>query len=176
MTAARNAANSKDAAPNAANCIDGGVGAAARNAANCNDAARNAANCNDAACNAANGNHGGRALAVFSGKADLLWLRLLRPGFRHCFVALEEAGRWITVDPLAGYTDVAVQPVPAAFDLAGFYRERGFTVVETRRRRRIRPAPLLPATCVEVAKRVLGIASWRVVTPGQLHDFLLQNR
>ena len=129
-------------------------------------AARNAANVT---------NGGGRALAVFSGKADLGWLRLLRPGFRHCFVALEEAGRWITVDPLAGYTDVAVQPVPAAFDLAGFYRERGFTVVETRRRRRFRPAPLLPATCVEVAKRVLGIASWRVLTPGQLHDFLLDN-
>ena len=67
---------------------------------------------------------GRRALAVFSGKADLRWLRLLRPGFRHCFVALEEAGRWVTVDPLAGYTDVALQPVPAAFDLAGFYRER----------------------------------------------------
>lgn len=122
------------------------------------------------------GDFSGRALAVFSGKADLVWLRVLRPGFRHCFVALEEAGRWITVDPLAGYTDVAVQPVPAAFDLAGFYRERGFTVVETRRRRRFRPAPLLPATCVEVAKRVLGIASWRVLTPGQLHDFLLKNR
>lgn len=145
------------AARNAANDVDGGVGAAA---------ARNAANVT---------NGGGRALAVFSGKADLGWLRLLRPGFRHCFVALEEAGRWITVDPLAGYTDVAVQPVPAAFDLAGFYRERGFTVVETRRRRRFRPAPLLPATCVEVAKRVLGIASWRVLTPGQLHDFLLDN-
>ena len=172
MIAARNAANCSDggvgaaAAPNAANCSDGGVGAACSDGAVGAAAARNAANCN----------HGGRALAVFSGKADLLWLRLLRPGFRHCFVALEEAGRWITVDPLAGYTDVAVQPVPAAFDLAGFYRERGFTVVETRRRRRIRPAPLLPATCVEVAKRVLGIASWRVVTPGQLHDFLLQNR
>ena len=89
--------------------------------------------------------------------------------------ALEEAGRWITVDPLDGYTDVAVQPVPAGFDLAGFYRERGFTVVETQRQRRVRPAPLLPATCVEVAKRVLGIASWRVLTPGQLHDFLLRN-
>ena len=38
------------------------------------------------------GGFGGRALAVFSGKADLGWLRLLRPGFRHCFVALEEAG------------------------------------------------------------------------------------
>lgn len=148
---------------------------AAHNAANGKEAAQDAANGKEAAHNAANGTGPGRALAVFSGKADLSWLRLLRPGFRHCFVALEEAGRWITVDPLAGYTDVAVQPVPAAFDLAGFYRERGFTVVETRRRRRIRPAPLLPATCVEVAKRVLGIASWRVVTPGQLHDFLLRN-
>ena len=160
------------AARNAANDMDGGVGAAAQNAANDIDGDVSAA----AARNAANvTNGGGRALAVFSGKADLGWLRLLRPGFRHCFVALEEAGRWITVDPLAGYTDVAVQPVPAAFDLAGFYRERGFTVVETRRRRRFRPAPLLPATCVEVAKRVLGIASWRVLTPGQLHDFLLDN-
>ncbi len=118
----------------------------------------------------------GRALAVFSGEADLVWLRLLRPGFRHCFVALEEDGRWVTIDPLAGYTDIALQPVPAGFDLAGFYRERGFTVVETRRRRRHKPAPLLPATCVELAKRVLGVASWRVLTPRQLHDYLLRDR
>ena len=66
--------------------------------------------------------------------------------------------------------------MPAAFDLAGFYRDRGFTVVEAGRRRRFRPTLFLPATCVRVAKRVLGIASRRVLTPGRLHGLLLKYR
>ncbi|MCY4230755.1 MAG: hypothetical protein OXF26_07745 [Alphaproteobacteria bacterium] len=44
-----------------------------------------------------------------------------------------DAGRWIT----AGYTDVAA----CADDLAGFYRERGFTVRRRQRRARCCPSP-----------------------------------
>ena len=30
------------------------------------------------------------AIVAFTGQATLVWLRLLRPGFRHCFVLLRE--------------------------------------------------------------------------------------
>ena len=52
-----------------------------------------------------------RAWVVFCGDADLWWLRLLRPGFRHCFVALNDGTHWITMDPLSPHLEIAVQPV-----------------------------------------------------------------
>ena len=41
-----------------------------------------------------------RALVVFSGGTGVAWLRWLRPGFRHCFVAVDDGIEWLTVDPL----------------------------------------------------------------------------
>ncbi|MCA8932977.1 MAG: hypothetical protein KDA49_10950 [Rhodospirillaceae bacterium] len=109
------------------------------------------------------------AHVAFSGKADLWWLRLLRPGFRHCFLVLSDGQHWITLDPLSTVLEVAVQPVPASFDLPGWYRERGLTVLPAR----IGPPParpllLAPLTCVEVVKRALGISDRWVLTPFQL--------
>lgn len=111
-----------------------------------------------------------RILVVFTGAADLWWLRLLRPGFRHCFAALFDGHRWITVDPLSHRTEVVVQEVPHGFDLAAHYRSRGLTVVEVA----ALPAPLKPAppglhSCVESVKRLVGVHSMLVLTPWQLH-------
>jgi hypothetical protein len=114
-----------------------------------------------------------RALVVFSGRADLWWLRALRPGFRHCFLVLGWPGGWVTVEALSHRTEVAVLPAAAGFDLAGWYRGLGLVVVEadlaaTPRR----PAPWRPYSCVEEAKRILGIRAATVFTPWQLYKFL----
>jgi len=115
----------------------------------------------------------GRALVIFSGRADLRWLRLLRPGFRHCFVVLETPGGWISLNPMAHRTDLAVLSVPTGYDLAGWYRAQGLTVLETvphlppRRQ-----APWRPYSCVEAVKRVLGIHDGFVLTPWQLFRHL----
>jgi hypothetical protein len=39
-----------------------------------------------------------------------------------------------------------------------------------------RMAPVLPFTCVEAVKRILGIHAWAVVTPWQLYRHLIQDR
>ncbi|WP_114393160.1 hypothetical protein [Oleisolibacter albus] len=120
---------------------------------------------------------GRRALVVFcdSEAGGLWWLRLLKPGFRHVFVALEDGAHWITVDPLSPHTDVAVQPVPAGFDLAGWFRRQGMTVVQTRLcRPPARPLPPAPFTCVEAVKRILGLWAPAVLTPWQLHRHLVR--
>ena len=115
-----------------------------------------------------------RAWVVFCGDADLWWLRLLRPGFRHCFVALNDGTHWITVDPLSPHLEIAVQPVAAGFDLVGWFAERGHAVVAAPVRRDLdRPAPWGPFTCVEAAKRVLGLHDRWVLTPWQLYRRLL---
>lgn len=117
---------------------------------------------------------GRRALVVFSGRADLWWLRLLRPGFRHCFVVLEADGVWICVNPLAHRTSVEMWSPEPGSDLAAWLRGRhGLTVVEAEvgdppRR----PSPIGLYSCVEAVKRVLGIQARWVLTPGQLYDRL----
>jgi hypothetical protein len=114
-----------------------------------------------------------RAWAVFTGQTDLAWLRLLKPGFRHCFLALNDGRHWLTLDPLATFTELAVQPVPADFDLAGWYRANGLTVVEAAMvRGHCRPAPLGPFSCVEALKRALGIHDRWLLTPFQLYRHL----
>jgi hypothetical protein len=114
-----------------------------------------------------------RALVAFSGQTDLAWLRLLRPGFRHCFVVLGAPGGWICLNPLAHRTDLTVLPVPADFDLTGWYRARGLIVVETRLRHPPRrQAPWRPYSCVEAVKRVLGIHDGRILTPWQLFRYI----
>ena len=115
-----------------------------------------------------------KAWVVFCGEAELWWLRLLRPGFRHCFVVLNDGVHWITIDPLSPHMEVVVQPVASGFDLIGWLKERGHAVATAPvRRDQLRQAPWAPFTCVEAAKRVLGLHDRRVVTPWQLYRRLI---
>ncbi len=111
-----------------------------------------------------------RAWVVFCGDTQLGWLRLLKPGFRHCFLAINDGRHWLTLDPLAAYTELAVQPVPPAFNLPDWYRGRGYRVVPAvLRHDHARPAPWAPLTCVESVKRALGLHDRWILTPYQLY-------
>ncbi|MCB9960244.1 MAG: hypothetical protein H6843_16735 [Rhodospirillaceae bacterium] len=116
------------------------------------------------------------AYVAFSGKADLWWLRLLRPGFRHCFLMVSDGRHWITLDPLSTILEVAVQPVPGEFDLPGWYRARGLVVVPARLGPPpARPLLIAPLTCVEVVKRALGLHVRWLLTPYQLYRRLARD-
>lgn len=118
----------------------------------------------------AGGGAAARAVVVFTGETGLKALGLLRRGFRHCFVAVLQGGRWVTVDPLAHRIWVAAD-VPEAVDLPGFWRRSGFTTVELVLDEPPVPRrlPLAPLTCVSVVKRVIGLRAPFVLTPYQLH-------
>lgn len=60
----------------------------------------------------------------------------------------------------------------SAFDLGGFYREKGYTVIETAQRGRVPLFPLLPANCVGLVRGVLAIGAPWVLTPWQLYRHL----
>jgi hypothetical protein len=45
-----------------------------------------------------------QAYVAFGGQADLPWLKLLKPGFRHCFIVLEAADCWVLYEPLSHRT------------------------------------------------------------------------
>lgn len=115
----------------------------------------------------------GPALLVFCHETEIAWLRWLRPGFRHVFVALPAPGGWITVDPLSTLLEVEYHPLPPDTDLAAWFRTRGHRVLESP----LHPPlpvqwPFTPLTCVSVAKRLLGIRAPLVVTPWQLYCHL----
>jgi hypothetical protein len=120
--------------------------------------------------------HPQRVWVVFSGKADLPWLRMLRPGFRHCYVLLFEGGRWISVDPMLSRMEIHVHNhLPADFDLPGWLESRGQrTVLAFIDHSSARPAPWRPFTCVEAVKRILGLHAGFVLTPWQLYRHLTQ--
>ena len=80
---------------------------------------------------------------------------------------------WLTVDPLLHRLEVRATGLPSRFDLASEYRRMGLAVVE------VEPGPVLMRrapigffTCVETAKRLLGIRARRIITPWQLYRFL----
>lgn len=118
-----------------------------------------------------------RALVAFSGQTELRWLRLFRPGFRHCFVLVESrvSGTpvWVLYNPLSVGTQLALWPVNDAQDLKRWLRREGYTVVETHASPiRQRLFAWRPYTCVEAVKRVLGVHESRVWTPWQLYCYL----
>ncbi|MCO6419112.1 hypothetical protein JYK14_23550 [Siccirubricoccus sp. KC 17139] len=115
---------------------------------------------------------GQRVYIAFGGAAELPWLRLLRPGFRHCFAALEEAGSWLVADPLSGRLVLTRLDLPPGFDLPGFYRRAGLTVLGPFRpggaRWSVLPS-LWPLNCVSLCRAVLGSAAPFALTPHGLY-------
>ncbi len=108
-----------------------------------------------------------RALIVFHGEGTRWWARLLKPGFRHCFAAVESGGLWILFDPRRGLVELRAL-TSADFDLAAFYRDKGYTVAEHTQGTRPSRAPLMPATCVGATKRLLAIRAPLALTPWRL--------
>lgn len=113
----------------------------------------------------------------FGGQADQLWLRLLRPGFRHCFAALHDSRGWTLVEPLSGRLLVTRTGLAASFDLPGFYRRAGLSVVGP-----FRPGPPVARgwrpeislySCVQVCRALLGEGAPRALTPHGLYRALV---
>lgn len=109
-------------------------------------------------------------LVVFVGHTECRWLRWLKQGFKHCFVALHKGDRWIICDSLKNYLELTVLILPQNFCLSQFYRHRGYAVLGGR-------GPCLKAeedfkleilTCVSVVKRIIGLRSFWTLTPWQL--------
>lgn len=117
-----------------------------------------------------------RALVVFHGHGHGPLARLLAPGFRHCFVCVRDAnGIWIRFDGRAGIPDIRAEAGPG-FDLAGFYRAAGYEVAELADCAPRRPrTPLMLATCVGAAKRILGVRAPFVITPYRLYRRLARS-
>lgn len=118
---------------------------------------------------------GPRALVVFEDRREPSILRVLRPGFRHCFCVVGSGCAWTICDPLK--TRIEIVPLLGFGEpqLAAHYHRTGRVVLvgnvvagAAPRRTRLRPM-----TCVEIVKRVLNVDAPSVFTPFQLHRALV---
>lgn len=113
------------------------------------------------------------AWVVFSGEAEIWWLKLLKPGFRHCFAIARDDKHWIVIDPLSPHLELAVLPLPSSFNLPQWLGQQNLKIIKapiTRSHKKAAPNNLF--SCVEVIKRFLGIHARSILTPWQLYNFL----
>lgn len=117
-----------------------------------------------------------KAWVVFTGETDIPWLKFLKDGFRHCFVLINDGTRWISIDPLAPYTDIEIHyHVDSDFDLPDWLCSRGYKVVPSDINKTHKtPAPWMLCSCVESIKRILGIHKRLILTPWQLYQYLIK--
>ncbi len=115
-----------------------------------------------------------KVLVVFVEQTDCYYLRWLKQGFKHCFVALQMSDRWIICDSLKNQMVFTIIEPPLHFSLGAFYRDKGYTVLARRGVMARRPSSIIPEplTCVAVAKRIIGIRSYWTLTPWQLFRLL----
>lgn len=118
-----------------------------------------------------------RALVVFGGDVDLFWLRLLRSGFRHCFVVLETGDTWVLYNPLSNGTEFDVWPDEDEQSIRAWLVQQGYKVVEeTVRPFAAKAMPWAPFSCVEAVKRALGVRAPWALSPWQFHQFLQKTK
>lgn len=112
-----------------------------------------------------------RVLVVFTDSRRVWWLRMLKPGFRHCLVVLESTETLVVLDPLLQGVEVRLLPARGLGELVARLKADGATVLACRPGRPPpRLAPVRPFTCVELVKRTLGMRAPWVLTPWQLHN------
>lgn len=115
------------------------------------------------------------AIVVFENRTERGLIRLLRPGFRHCYCLLGTEDYWTICDPLKSLFSIQTAFGVSLSDIVTAYQASGCIAIAGRlwdrpaRMRRIRPL-----TCVEIVKLVLGLDSPGTITPSQLHAVLLR--
>ena len=114
-------------------------------------------------------------LVVFEDRVEPSIVRLLRPGFRHCFCLVGGDLAWTVCDPLASRIELFPLLGFNESELAQHYACGGRTVLvgSVAVARVCRKAAMRAVSCVEIVKRVLNFQAGRVFTPFQLYRALL---
>jgi hypothetical protein len=114
------------------------------------------------------------AIVVFEDRAERGLIRLLRPGFRHCYCLLGTDDFWTVCDPLKSIISIQTVYGLSLSEIVSAYRNSGRIAIAGRLK--VCPAGwrlFRPMTCVEIVKCLLGLESPGTITPSQLHAMLL---
>lgn len=108
-----------------------------------------------------------RCLVIFHDHGDGLLSRLLKRGFRHVFILVDDGTYWIAIDGRDGLPVIRVEAA-SDFDIANHYRAQGMTVVEAAQAATAPSRMFAPCNCVGLTAAVLGL-SCRAITPWRLY-------
>lgn len=112
---------------------------------------------------------------VFSDDTDISFLKILKRGFRHCFLIVKDVDQWVVIDPCAHKTEFSILPHPSHFNLPRYFTNEGKTVVKVSALETPEKiAPLFPMSCVETIKRLIGLHNRWVITPYHLYRTLMK--
>jgi len=111
---------------------------------------------------------------VFTGKTDLKILRFFKKGFKHCFIILRTPFGWATIDPLYLNTDINFyDDEDHKTSLPEWFSGQGCVVVHTQT---MQPQYKIQMpgiySCVESAKKIIGLNKFFILTPWQLYKYL----
>ena len=113
------------------------------------------------------------AYVIFENNTTLLWIKLLKKGYRHCKVFVKISKNiYLEINPLSNQLFIFLHVFESYADFAKVIHSH--IHIKTK----ICDAPLKPApiglfTCVETIKRLLGIHNFFILTPHQLYKFLM---
>ena len=117
------------------------------------------------------------AMVVFSPEVQLWWLRFLKKGFKHCFVILSNEQNLVVIDPLRNRTEICVMSSFPLARMQSLLEANGYITVRTNVRQNFTAAVSLGLfSCVEMAKRLLGIHKFSIITPYRLYKFLNKDK
>lgn len=113
------------------------------------------------------------AIVAFGDNSDHWLSWFLKKGYRHVFCAvLDELGCWILVDAREGVPVFRYITIAKACDLATFWREEGYVVIETEQVTKPLRSPFVTVNCVGLVKAALCIRAPFAVTPWLLYRHL----
>lgn len=114
-----------------------------------------------------------KALVIFRDFEDPHPLAfLLKKGFHHCFVCIEQDDLWMQVDYGRGMPIISYLTTND-FDLAKHYRDQNMTVVETTQKDKPSSFPFVLRNCVGMVKQILCIRNF-AYTPFGLYKRLIK--
>ena len=110
----------------------------------------------------------------FSDNTTIPVLRLLKHGFRHCFIFFGDESNTFVLDPISNRIDLSFLPIGVK-SMVRIFESKNIKIVYVPERfntKKISTSGIF--TCVEVVKRVLGISKISIITPFRLYKFLIK--
>ncbi len=110
----------------------------------------------------------------FSDNTTIPVLRLLKHGFRHCFIIFGDESNTFVLDPISNRIDLSFLPIGVK-SMVRIFESKNIKIVYVPERfntKKISTSGIF--TCVEVVKRVLGISKISIITPFRLYKFLIK--
>lgn len=112
---------------------------------------------------------------VFQDETSLWWLRILKPGFRHCYILIPLGDNsYLELNPMSNQLFINIYHFPRGYDYISSLKAASKQVVWVAMPQYtpMSAAPIGVFTCVEFVKRTLGLHDRKIMTPYALYKYL----